>query len=143
MDLNVQATSLGGGTANPLTVTFSDDFFGPVNGTLQAQLSGHTVSGGTSGTVNYNTFYSTANTIPATTPLTASGTLVGPTYASVQTGSINAGSFSLSQVVKISQSPAASYSLDASLSGVPDGGTTVMLLGAAVSGLAFLRRKSA
>ena len=39
--------------------------------------------------------------------------------------------------------PGSSYSLDGSLSSVPDGGMTLMLLGSALSGLALLKKKLA
>src|SRR5437588_6595527 len=55
MTLMVTAARLQNGSANPtITITFSDDFFGPFNGTMQARLSGSVVTG-TGGTVNYNT----------------------------------------------------------------------------------------
>jgi hypothetical protein len=64
---------------------------------------------------------------------------------SSQTGALNQSSFGLAEYVTLVSSPGGSYSLDASIggTGVPDGGTTVMLLGAALSGLACLRRKMA
>jgi hypothetical protein len=98
----------------------------------------------------YNTYYDSANG-----PVSASGTIAGlqyttsgllaaPTYASVQSGvNINNSAFGLTELLTITSVPGGSYSLDASLNGIPDGGTTVMLLGAALSGLAILRRKMA
>jgi hypothetical protein len=147
MDLNVQATSLGGG--RNLNVSWSDNAFGPFNAQIQAQLSGHVVTG-TGSTVLYNTYYDSANG-----PVSASGTIAGlqyttsgllapPTYANVQNGvNINNSAFGLTELLTITSVPGGSYSLDASLNGIPDGGTTVMLLGAALSGLAILRRKMA
>jgi hypothetical protein len=80
--------------------------------------------------------------------LTTSGPLspVAGLYAGSQGAAINASFYSLDEVVTIAGGRVGgSYSLDASLNttAVPDGGTTVMLLGAALSGLAFLRRKIA
>jgi hypothetical protein len=150
MDLNVQATSLGAAAPlNNLHVSWSDNAFGPFNAQIQAQLSGHVVTG-TGSTVLYNTYYDSANG-----PVSASGTIAGlqyttsgllaaPTYASVQSGvNINNSAFGLTELLTITSVPGGSYSLDASLNGIPDGGTTVMLLGAALSGLAILRRKMA
>ena len=148
MDLNVQATSLGGG--RDLNVSWSDNAFGPVNNIkIGAQLSGHVVTG-TGSTVLYNTYYDAANG-PVSTggtiaglQYTTSGLLAPPTYASVQAGAtINNSAFGLTELLTITSVPGGSYSLDASLNGIPDGGTTVMLLGAALSGLAILRRKMA
>jgi hypothetical protein len=149
MDLSVQATSLGGG--RNLNVSWSDNAFGPFNSKLGAQLSGHVVTG-TGSTVLYNTYYDAANGPVSTggtiaggpTPYTTSGLLAPSTYSSFQGGAtINNSAFGLTELLTITSVPGGSYSLDASLSGVPDGGTTVMLLGAALSGLAILRRKMA
>ena len=148
MDLNIQATSLGGG--RDLNVSWSDNAFGPFNNKIGATLSGHVVSG-TGSTVLYNTYYDPANGVSTggtiaggPTPYTTSGLLAPSTYSSFQGGAtINNSAFGLTELLTITSVPGGSYSLDASLSGVPDGGTTVMLLGAALSGLAILRRKMA
>jgi hypothetical protein len=144
MDINAQVTSLAATPQRNLTITFSDVGFGPTP-SFVAILSGHVVAG-TGANVTYNTYYDNLNTLAAlTTPLTASGTLPGPTYASTVGGGAIAANYSLTQVITVngSTTAGASYSLDGSLTGVPDGGTTVMLLGAALSGLALLRRKIA
>ena len=151
MDLNVQATSLAAaGLGRDLHVSWSDDAYGPFNSSLAAKLTGHVVTGTGAG-VQYKTFYQAGagvwNTAaaPSWTLLTDSGVLPAPTYADSRNGAINQASFGLTEYVTVISSPAGSYSLDASIggTGVPDGGTTVMLLGAALSGLACLRRKMA
>jgi hypothetical protein len=146
MDLSITATALTLSPARNLTISFFDTGYGPFNGSLAAILSGH-VTTGTGQAVSYNTYWSALNAGATTTLLTASGSLSPAFYNSSQTGSISdANPFSITQVVTINGTatgPGGSYSLDASLSSVPDGGTTVMLLGAALSGLAFLRRKLA
>jgi hypothetical protein len=148
-DLNVQATSLGGAVpANNLVIKFSDNGFGPTAGNFQGVLSGHVVSG-TGQPVTYNTYYDAGDITGATTTLlTTLGPLPGPGYNGAATGGpVNQALYSISQVLTIGVNavgtPGGSYSLDASLASVPDGGTTVMLLGAALSGLALLRRKIA
>ena len=149
MDLNIQASSLGI-VADNLHVSWSDNGFGPFNSTIQAQLSGHVVSG-TGAPISYNTYYDPANSVwtTAATPggtqtlLTTSGTLAPPLYFSTQNGALSQSAFGLTEFVTITSTPGGAYSIDASLSAAPDGGTTVMLLGAALSGLAFLRRKMA
>ena len=151
-DLNVQATSVGGSLpANNLVITFSDNGFSPASGNFQVVLDGHVVSG-TGQPVTYATYYDAGNVTGATTTLlTSLGPLSGPTYNGTATGGpVNGSPYSLTQVLTIGinaiGTPGGSYSLDASLNGVssvPDGGTTGMLLGAALSGLAFLRRKMA
>jgi hypothetical protein len=153
MDLSVAATSLGGAApANNLHISWSDNSFGPLNGSLAAHLTGNIVQGPAS-TVQFQTYYSAAN------GLSAGGTLAGVVYTDsglvaanglgsylsgpLTGASIGSSAFGLTEVINITSSPGGSYSLDASLQGVPDGGTTVLLLGAALSGLAFLRRKLA
>ena len=148
MDLSVQATSLGGG--RNLNVSWSDNAFGPFNSAIGAKLTGQVVSG-TGSTVLYNTYYDAANSPAGSTGgtivgslYTTSGLLAAPTYFnSVNGATINNSAFGLTELLTITSVPGGSYSLDASLSGIPDGGTTVMLLGAALSGLAILRRKMA
>ena len=151
MDLNVQATSLGV-AGRDLHVSWSDDGFGPFNSSLTATMTGHVVTGTGSG-VRYQSFYqagagvfgaATLVPVPPWVALTDSGVLPAPTYMNVQIGGpINQASFGLVQFVTLTAVPGGAYSLDASIGGAPDGGTTVMLLGAALSGLAFLRRKMA
>ena len=143
MDINAQVTSLAATPQRNLTITFSDVGFGPT-ASFAAILSGHVIAG-TGANVTYNTFYDALNSGNPVTSLTTSGTLPGPTYASTVGGGAIAANYSLTQVLTVNGSTSAggSYSLDASLVGVPDGGTTVMLLGAALSGLALLRRKIA
>ncbi len=140
MDLSVTAISTGisGADAHPLTITFSSDGFGPSVGTFDASITGQLVAG-TAHPVTFSTFYSTANAIPALTPLTTT-TLSGPSYNGTAIGT--AGSlgtpYSLSEVVTISAvaGSGAQYSLDAKLVSVPDGGMTVALLGVSLVVLA-------
>jgi hypothetical protein len=144
MDINAQVTSMAATPQRNLTISFSDVGFGPT-ASFAAILSGHVIAG-TGANVTYNTFYDALNSGNPVTSLTTSGTLPGPTYASTVGGGAIAANYSLTQVITVNGSTTAggSYSLDASLTGVvPDGGTTVMLLGAALSGLALLRRKIA
>jgi hypothetical protein len=156
LDLSVTATSVGSANASlhPLVVTFGADGFGPTSGSFAAQLSGHVVTG-SAHPLLFNT-YSAASPIsglstpPAGTLLTTSGSLAGPTYDSgpISSGSESLGSpYALEEVITIqADANGASYSLDGGLSGVstvPDGGTTAMLLGAALSVLGLIRRKLA
>jgi len=150
-DLNVQATSVGGSLpANNLVITFSDNGFSPASGNFQVVLDGHVVSG-TGQPVTYATYYDAGNVTGATTTLLTSLGLPGPSYNGTATGGpVNQSLYSLTQALTIGinsvGTPGGTYSLDASLAGVssvPDGGTTGMLLGATLSGLAFLRRKMA
>src|ERR1035438_5505061 len=79
MELDITASSIG---TKPLTVTFSDNNFGPTSGAFTAMLNGHFLSG--SGTVSYNTYFNPGNTLGAqTTLLTALGALASPFSSSV------------------------------------------------------------
>ena len=159
MDLSVQATSLGTTVGHNLAIYFGSDnnaslgganvLYGPTSGHINAMLTGQ-VASGTGAGVTYNTYFATSGALPTLgTPLisgstlTTTGSLPGPLYNSGNvSGPLVATSYSLEQAVFITGSSAGvSYSLDASLNTTPDGGTTVMLLGAALSGLALLRRK--
>jgi hypothetical protein len=152
LDLNVQATSVGGdpGNLHALIVTFGADGYGPTLGSFLGRMSGHAASGAGQ-TVTLNTYYK-ANNIPvanpSTTLLTASGALSNPLSYDSLTGSgpVNlAALYALEEVITIQSAAAgASYSLDGSLTcSTPDGGTTAMLLGAALSVLGLIRRKLA
>src|ERR1017187_7133112 len=117
MDLNIQATSLT--PSPPLTISFSDNGFGPSPGNFVAKLTGH-VNPGTGQNVTYNTYYDAANVTGAkTTLLTASGILAPPTYSSTNSsGAINQTLYSLTQVVTIGGAGAGaggSYTFDATI----------------------------
>jgi hypothetical protein len=149
MDLSVTATSVGGASSSlhPLSITFGADGFGPTAGVFLGLLSGHVVSG-TANSLTFNTYHDTSPiATPPGTLLTTSGALAGPTYSSsVLSGPMNLASpYALEEVFVIQGGlNSASYSLDGSLiTQVPDGGTTAMLLGAALSVLGLIRRKLA
>ncbi len=119
MELNIQATSSGAGRT--LTVTLSDNNFGPTTGNFEAQLTGHPFSGA-GDVVNFNTFFDTNNTLSAlTTALTASGAVTpdgANQYISDQTASLHqTGPYSLTEVVTIAGNMATTYSLLANLQG--------------------------
>ena len=151
MDLSITATDNGavGGAAHTLIICFGAAGFGPTSGSIGSTLTGQV--SGTGSAVTYTTYYNAANLLPVLHPgefppgSIALSTIVlpgpGPNYSGGGGGTINqAAPYSFEQVVTIADPGAATYSLDASLSTVPDGGTTVMLLGAALSGVALLRR---
>ena len=150
MDLAITATYIGNGSAGtPLTISFGADAFGPTAGNPIATLSGHLVSG-TGGMVTYSTIAAAGSVLPtllhpAITGSTLTSAILpgGSSYASTLTGGpINLSSYSLDQVVTLQGiSGGSSYSIDASLVTVPDGGMTLILLGSALSGLAFLKKK--
>lgn len=149
MDLNIQAVSLGV-AGRDLHVSWSDDAFGPFNAALKATMTGHVLSGtGAGAGVRYQSYYQAGAGVWAAAAqpsgtwnlYTDSGALPPPVYNSTQTGALNQSSFGLTEYVTITSTPGAAYSLDAQIVQIPEPSTTMLLLGAAVSGLAFLRRK--
>ncbi len=152
MDLSITATYVGNGTTgNNLNIYFGSDGFGPTAGSFLAQLSGHMASG-TGLPVGFNTYEingsavpTLANPIPAGANSLTSATvsLVGGVYSSMMTGGpVNLTSYSLEEFVSLTGAAGGStYSIDASLTTVPDGGMTLVFLGSALSGLALLKRK--
>jgi hypothetical protein len=116
MELDIQAISVG--SANDLTVTLSDNNFGPTSGSnnATAHIDGQAF-GGTGSVITFNTYYDTNNTLAAlTTPLTSSGGIAPNAYNSTVTSNLSlAGPYSLTEVITIPGANAATYSLDANL----------------------------
>lgn len=151
MDISIDATYNGNGsTGSPLNIYWGSDGFGPSSASFIANITGHIVSG-PAGTVTYKTYDNTSSGLPSgtspflpagSTLLTSSGNLTGP-YNNMKTaGPFTLTSYSLIEDVTIMPaSGVEEYSLDASLTAVPDGGTTLVLLGSALSGLALLKKK--
>lgn len=148
MDLDVSATYTGNGsTGVPLEIAFGSGLFGPTTGNLLAGISLNAVSG--SGTVGYSTYYNTGGAVPSSgTPVPAGSTLAtsqpglhASGFYSALSGHLNLSSYSLDQVITLNATSGATFSIDSSLSTVPDGGMTLMLLGSALSGLALLKKK--
>jgi len=134
MGLSFNATSSGAGI-HSLTIDWTAVGFGPSTGGFQA-VTGGTLGSGAS--LTYSTFYSTGNAIPAVTPLASSLSFATPGgfngSDSAAVGSLGS-PFSLTQVITISDTGAAQTSGNATLSSVPDAGSTLILLGAAISTL--------
>lgn len=136
LDLNFDDISSAAGN---LTITFSVSGFGPSPSAFNVSIGGTTApSAGSS--VTFSTFYSTANALPATTALTSP---VGFTYppsgfsemAGVSVVNALTGPYSLSETIEIHNAGSGEASGDAKLSSVPDAGSTLILLGAAISAL--------
>jgi hypothetical protein len=145
MDLNsVNATSKGAGT---MTIKFSDNGFGPVNGKLVSKIGGTT-----QGKVSMNTYADAGNNIFAlTTPLTTQGIFgngsTSVPFASSASYSLAMGAelpFSLTEVATITHTKRAVTSFNEELR-VPDSGMTLAMLGSGLIALtAFARtRKTA
>jgi len=143
LDLNIQASSTAG--SPNLTITLSDRNFGPTTGTFSAQLTGSVIAG-PGQNVTFNTFYDAANVTSATTTALTSTNLPPPSYNSplqVLSGPFSQPLYSLTEVITIGGSQGASglYHFDASLSLVPEPGSSCLLLsGAAILGI-WRRRK--
>jgi len=141
MTLNsVNASSSAGGT---LTISFSDDFFGPTTASMLANLG---VSF-TSGTVSYSTYSDSGNALfGMTTPLTSSGPLGPGSFNTASTTSLALPSpYSLTMQVVIGHAGNGTTSLAAGLqegAAVPDGGSAIFLLGLSLMGLTAQRWKA-
>lgn len=139
MTLNsVNASSSAGGT---LTISFSDDFFGPTTANMLANLG---VSF-TSGTVSYTTYSDSANALfGMTTGLTSVGPLGPGSFNTSSTTSLALPSpYSLTMQVVIAHAANGTTSLAAGFqegAAVPDGGSAVFLLGLSLVALAAQRR---
>jgi hypothetical protein len=155
LDLSISATSANGSENNPLKIYLGSDGFGPTSAAWLATMTGH-IEAGSGANVGFGTYYNTGNAVsslgtplpPGSTLLTASGNVSGPSYSNTQTGApVTLGSpYALIESVTIDGGVlGGQYSLEASLvtTTVPDGGTTAMLLGAALSVLGLIRRKLA
>ena len=141
MDLAISGTSTGAGS---LYIGFADTGFGAAAGLIMATISGHVVSGAAE-TYAFTTFADTLNAQPTTTLptgvvlTTLSGSL--PVNASATALLPGVVPNTLGEIVELSATGATQTSVDASFSPVPDGGMTAMLLGAALSSLALIKRK--
>jgi hypothetical protein len=132
LDLSFILTSTGAGN---LTMTWSDTDFGPASGNFNASIGGTFAT--TGGSAAFTTYYDPANLVPATTLLTAEQDYSGSSNfggsGSASVGSLNY-PFSLSEVVKITHNGIGVSSGDATITtAVPDAGSTLMLLGTAMS----------
>lgn len=136
MDLNfVNGSSSGAGT---LTIWFSETDF-TKNGTAAARIGGTVALGGT---VSYETYYDTANALFGNSgALTNQGPFAGAFSASATGGPvIDPNVYSLTQKITITHGQAGVSSGDAELT-VPDSGSTIALLGAALATLGLISRR--
>jgi hypothetical protein len=139
MDLvSLVATSAGPGN---LSIWFSDDNFGtlPAGSTTFASHIGGT----TDGTVTLSTYGDANNAINGTTtPLSVVGPFAGPSFSGGSSASTAAfagdSAYSLTMVAAVQHTAEdQSTSFNATLRCVPDGGSTLLLLGSALGFLGF------
>jgi len=130
MHLGVQASSKGAGT---LTVWFSETSFGPSGTLLDASISSN------GGATTYKT-YQGVGLFDTATSLTTSSLLAGA-YSVTDITSLSSavGPYSLTQKVTLTHTVKGVSSFDATLS-VPDGGTTLSLLGLGLLGIVGMGR---
>lgn len=133
MDLNFIDISSAAGT---LTLMFSETGF------TQLGSASALIGGTTSGTVTYQTYWSASNTTFALDNLLTSQGPFGPgAYSGSQfAGLVGGQPYSLTQVITITHTTAGTTSGDAELR-VPDSGSTLALLGAALAGLGLISRR--
>ncbi len=139
MDLTSQNTSMGAGT---IDIMFSDIGFLNSPKSFMDAIGGTSFSDAT--TVTFKLWADAGNVLFGQSILLGSytghptGGAFGGTFPATYTA---ASPFSLTMEVIITHTAGGTSSFDAQENPVPDSGTTLLLLGAVVSGLAFLRRR--
>jgi len=141
LDLNSVDTSTGAGT---LTLKWSDPGNGPSTDSMNMNVGGTQPA---TGSLTYKLYGDAGNVALATTTLLGTqGTFIGASYSQTGNSSLGLGGlgslFSLTQQVVLTHSGAGTTSFDAEAQ-VPDGGTTLALLGSSMLGLGAIRRKFA
>lgn len=126
-----------------IAIYFTEDGYGPTSQGYLAQLS--VTSLANSATVDYYTYASQAafDITNLGVPMTSQS--LGGLGANVDLGTLpfdgSVGTYTLTQRVVISQPNGGSTQLTANLKNVPEGGTTLALLGASLVGVGTIRRK--
>lgn len=144
LDLSFNATSTGAG--GTLWIMFAADGFGPTSGSTLASIGGTIAQ---NGSLTYKTYGGTDNSnFSLVNLLTSQGPFAAVAFSgSVTGGSVNnLGPYALTQVVEVTHAAGTWLTTgDASLS-VPESGTSILLLGAGLTGIGLLarfRRRSA
>jgi hypothetical protein len=135
MDLNSVDVSTGAGT---LYIYYSATGFGPSSGSLNVAASGTLA---VEDSLTFQTGASGGNTLFSGIPITTEGPFHGPAISDTTSAAISFGSaFSLTELVTVSHPrTGGTTSFDMFVS-VPDSGTTLLLLGAALTGLGLFGR---
>lgn len=133
MDLAFQNLSAGAGT---ITLYFSETDFTLLGSALA------NIGGTTGGTVTYQTYWSASNTLFALDNLlTNQGPFTAGAFSGTQAAGIVTGApYSLTQVITITHTGQANTTGDAELR-VPDSGSTIALLGAALAAMGLISRR--
>jgi hypothetical protein len=143
MDINLQAESTAAGS---LTMSFSDNNFGPATGTLNASTTGMTVSGAT-GLAGLSVYGDPGNNILALTDLITSTPLTPLSPNSdTSSGALTLGApYSLTEILQIGANGATFVNVDASfnVSSVPEPSIPALgALGVAAWTLLRMRRRA-
>ncbi len=139
LDVSFNATS-SSNVASTLVISFSADGFGPTTGSTLAEIGGTIASGGS---LTYNTYGGNNNTLFSTTNLLTSQGPFGPgAFSGTATGGSinNVGPYSLTQVVTINHAAGTYQTTGDALLTVPESGTSILLLGAGLTGLGLIAR---
>lgn len=139
MDINYSILSVGGGV---MTIEWSDDNFNlPGAHGYDADIGG-TGSGNPGTVAQYDTYIDLTNTLFGTpVQMTALGPFGPGAFSGATSGpGVGDNAFSLTEIVTVTHRVAGSSSGNAELT-VPDGGTTVALLGLSLLGLFGAQRK--
>jgi len=130
MDLN--SVDVGVGT---LTLMFSETGFTQLGSALAL------IGGTSNGTISYSTYWSASNALFATDNLLTTQSFGSGAFSGTRTGGPTSGQpYSLTQVVTITHNSLTTSSFDAQLT-VPDSGSTIALLGAALATLGLISRR--
>jgi hypothetical protein len=139
LDVNsIDIASAGAGGS--LTILFSDTGFGPSAGGADASIGGTLAPGGS---LTYSTYADSTDTLFGTdTPLTSQVFTTTPFSGSSYAQLTESGPYALTLDLNLTEGGGATTSFDASFA-VPDGASTVALLGLVLVGIEALRRKFA
>jgi len=139
MDVNSVQVSIGNG--GTITIAFSEVNYGPL--AVGSNLVSMAIGGVTGGSVSWDAYYDTGNTLFAQTSLIGSlGAFSGGAFAGTTAGQLGTGSpFSITSVMTINHGVGTKVSsFDAIIEPVPEPGT-IMLLGTGVVGLILYGRR--
>jgi hypothetical protein len=149
-NIDVDSSTINGSSVTaPLTIVFSQTGYTPtLPASFLAALTG--INSGTA-SITYQTYFDTSDTLGAETTLltsiTQSTDVSSPGFTEMSYGTLPVGGEPISLTEVITIDPTSNpgnvtvSSLDANLSYVPDGGTTMMMLSGAFCAIGALRRK--
>jgi VPDSG-CTERM motif len=139
----LSSTNLTFSGTGEITIYFAESGFGPSSSNFRAELSSSSLAD--DATVSYSTYSTTgAVNLAALGAAMTSQTIIGGLGAGPAFGVLTVagtGPYNLIQKLVINQPTGGNVTVTANLRSVPDGGTTLALLGASLLGLGAVRRK--